>query len=243
MKRLAATALFASAASLAHAAGDWRFEATPYLWAAGMKGDVGVGQFSANGVEATFPDILKSLRAGFMGSLEGRKDRAGFYIDAIYMQLDQDHPAPHGFLGDVQARSTQQGYTAAATWRAVEGPTPVDLFLGARASDIKLDLKVSSSALAPQGRSAVKSRSWVDGFVGARVTQPLSERWTVTGYADIGAGGSDSSWQFAAGAEYAFSPGSSAKLGYRLIKVDYHRDNFLYDMSSGGLYAGVVFRF
>ncbi len=243
MRRLAASALLLSAASLAHADGDWRFEATPYLWGAGMKGDVGVGQFSANGVEATFPDIFKSLRAGFMGSLEGRKGRGGFYLDAIYMKLDQDHPAPHGFLGDVQARLTQQGYSAAATWRAVEGPAPIDVFLGARWNDMKTDLKVSSRALAPGGRSAVKSRSWVDGFVGARVIQPLGERWTLTGYADIGAGGSDSTWQLAAGAEYAFSPRSSAKFGYRLIKVDYHRDDFLYDMSSGGLYAGVAFRF
>lgn len=243
MNRLVALVLLSMFASLARAGGDWRFEASPYLWAAGMKGDVGVGRLQANGVEATFPDIMRSLRAGFMGSLEGRKDRWGFYLDAIYMQIDQDHPAPHGFVGDVQARSTQQGYTGAATWRAVEGPTLIDLLAGARASEIKLDLDVSSSALAPQGRSAVKSRRWVDGFVGVRVTRPVSERWSVTGYADIGAGGSESSWQLAAGAEYAFSPGSSAKFGYRLLKVDYHRDDFLYDMSSGGFYAGVAFRF
>lgn len=243
MKRIAAMSLLLSIAVPAHAEEAWRFEASPYLWAAGMKGDVGVGRFTAGGVEATFPDIFKSLRAGFMGSLEGRKDRTGFFLDAIYMQVDQHQPAPRGFLGDVQARSTQQGYTAAATWRAVEGPAPIDLFVGARASDIKLDLDVSSSALAPQGRSAARNRTWVDGFVGARITQPLAEGWTVTGYADIGAGGSDSSWQVAAGAEYAFSPGSRARFGYRLLKVDYHRDDFLYDMSSGGLYAGIAFRF
>ena len=243
VRRFAATALLLAAGFTAHADDGWRFEATPYLWAAGMKGDVGAGQFAANGVEATFPDIMKSLRAGFMGSLEGRAGRGGFYLDAIYMNLDQDRPASHGFQGDVQARVTQQGYTAAATWRAVEGARPIDLFAGARLNDMKLDLDVSPSALAPQGRSVVKSRSWVDGFVGARVIQPIGERWTLTGYGDIGAGGSDSTWQLAAGAEYAFSPGSSAKFGYRLIKVDYHRDNFLYDMSSGGLYAGVAIRF
>ena len=227
----------------AMAAETWTFEATPYLWAAGMKGDVGIGQLGANGVEATFPDIMKSLRAGFMGSLEARSGRHGFFLDAIYMKLDQDHPAPRGFLGDVQARATQQAYTAAATWRAIEGSAQLDLFLGARASDVKLDLKLSSSALAPQGRSGVKSRSWVDGFVGARATFPCGERWTFTGYADIGGGGSDSTWQLAAGAGYAFSPATSAKFGYRLLKVDYHNDDFLYDISSGGAYAGVAIRF
>jgi opacity protein-like surface antigen len=222
---------------------DWQLEATPYLWAAGMKGDVGVGSLSANGVEATFPDIAKSLRAGFMGSIEGRKDRFGFLVDAIYMQLNQTHPAPHGFLGDVHAKPTQQSYTVAAIWRAVPGEQPVDLFLGARTNYIKLDLDLSSSALAPNGRTVVKSRSWVDGFVGARIRYPVATRWTLVGYADIGAGGSDSTWQFSAGADYAVSPTATAKFGYRLIKADYHKDDFLYDMSSGGLYAGIGLRF
>jgi opacity protein-like surface antigen len=125
----------------------------------------------------------------------------------------------------------------------MDGAAPLDLFLGARASDVKLDLKLSSSALAPQGRSGVKSRSWVDGFLGARLAFPCGERWMLSGYADIGGGGSDSTWQLAAGADYAFSPAASAKFGYRLLKVDYHRDDFLYDLSSGGPYAGVAIRF
>ncbi len=240
---IAAGVLLLSVAPFAHAGDAWQLEATPYLWAAGMKGDVGVGKFTANGVEATFPDIFQSLRAGFMGSLEGRTGRGGFYLDAIYMQLDQEHPAQYGFLGDVQARVTQQAYTAAATWRVVEGPSPVDLFLGARSSDLKVDLNVTPSVLAPAGRSAVKSRGWVDGFVGARVSQPLNERWRVVGYADIGAGGSDSTWQIDLGAAYAFSEAIGGKFGYRLVKVDYHHDDFLYNMKSGGLYGGVAFRF
>jgi len=133
----------------AQATDGWKFEAMPYLWAAGMKGDVGIGRFSADGVEASFSDIAKSLRFGFMGTFEGRKDRFGFLADAIYMQLSQTKPAPHNFLGDVHARPKQQAYTLAATWRAVDGDIPVDLVGGARVNDLKLDLDLSASALAP----------------------------------------------------------------------------------------------
>ncbi len=239
---LAALLAFAPAGP-ALAQDAWRFEGTPYLWAAGMKGDVGVGRLSATGVEMTFPDILKDLRIGFMGSLEGRKGDAGFLLDLVYMKLDQDQPAPAPFLGDVQARPTQAAYTGAFTYRVSKGAMPVDLLAGVRVNDVKLDLSLSSSALAPGGRRVGRSRTWTDGFVGARVEVPVAPRWTLTAYGDIGAGGSDSTWQVMAGANYALSPKSTAKFGYRQVRVDYHRDEFLFDMASGGLYGGLALQF
>ena len=221
----------------------WQFEATPYLWAAGLKGDVGIGQLSAQGVETSFSDLLKSLRIGFMGAFEGRKDRFGFLVDAMYMQLKQTRPASVPLFGDVHATVTQQAYTVAATWRAVEGNAPVDLVGGVRTNYLKLDLDLSSSALAPQGRTAVKSRDWVDGFVGARAQYPIAPQWALVGYADLGGGGSDFSWQALGGVNYAISPTTIAKFGYRYLKVDYHRDDFLYDVATGGFYAGIGIRF
>ena len=221
----------------------WQFEATPYLWAAGMKGDMGIGKLEANGIEQSFTDIAKSIRVGFMGAIEGHKDRFGFIADAIAMTLHQKEPAPHGFLGDVDAKTTQQMYALAATWRVSDGATPIDLVGGVRSNYIKLDLDLSASALAPQGRFLVRSRTWVDGFVGARFRHPLSPQWSVSGYADIGGGGSDSTWQFLAGVNYAISPDKTVRVGDSLMKVDYHRDDFLYDVSTGGPYVGVGMRF
>jgi len=229
-------------ASPAFAAGEWRFEAMPYLWAAGMEGDVGVRQLTAQGAAMSFPDIMKSLRAGFMGSLEGRNGAFGFYADAIYMQLHQKHPATHGFLGDVDAKPTQQAYALAGTWRAIPGEQPVDLFLGIRSNYVKVNLDVSPGAVTP-GRTLDASRTWADGYIGARITIPVGPRWSFTGYADVGAGGSDSTWQAMAGLEYAISPASNAKFGYRYFKVDYHKDDFLWNMATGGPYLGVSFGF
>jgi hypothetical protein len=45
------------------------------------------------------------------------------------------------------------------------------------------------------------------------------------------------------GTNYAISPTSVAKFGYRQVRVDYHRDDFLFDMVSGGLYGGVAMQF
>ena len=236
---LAALAIFSGSAS-AQRADAWQFEGMPYLWAAGMKGDVGVGRIAVDGVEMSFPDIAKSLRAGFMGSLEGRKGEWGFLADMIYMQVHQKHPATRGFTGDVDAKMTQQAYSLAAIWRASPA---VDLLAGARTNYVKADLDLASSALTPQGRTFAKSRDWVDGFVGVRARVAIDDRWTLVGYADLGAGGSDSTWQLMAGADYAISPTATAKFGYRYFKVDYERDDFKWNMASAGIYLGVGIRF
>ena len=243
MAGAAAIGLAVCAPAATAQSGGWQFEVTPYLWAAGMQGDVGVGRIDMQGVETSFSGIAKSLRAGFMGAFEGRKDRFGFLFDAIFMQLSQTKPAPAGFLGDVHAKPVQQAYTIAGTWRVVDGNAPVDLVAGVRTNYIKLDLDLSSSALAPQGRTIVRSKTWADGFVGARLHYPVATRWTLVGYADIGGGGSDYTWQAMAGINYALSPTTTAKFGYRYLKVDYHRDDFLYDMATGGIYAGLGVRF
>jgi opacity protein-like surface antigen len=222
-------------------AGDaWRFEATPYLWAAGMKGDVGVGRIEVDGLEVTFPDIVKSLRAGFMGSLEGRNGDYGFFVDAIYMQMKQKHPASRILLGDVEATATQQAYALAGTWRL---DPSVDLFAGARSNFVKAELDLATSALTPAGRSANKSRTWWDGYVGVRGRHALDPRWTLVGYADLGAGESDLTWQVSAGLDYAMSPDAIAKFGVRYFKVEYDKDAFKWDMLSGGLFAGLALRF
>ena len=221
----------------------WQLEVTPYLWAAGMQGDVGIGRLAAEGASASFSDIFQSLRSGFMGAFEGRKDRYGFLFDALYLQLSKTQQAPLPGLGDVHAKPTQQMYTFAGTWRAVEGEIPVDIVAGVRSNDVKLDLAVSSSAFAPEGRSLVRSRNWADGFVGTRIQYPLTPQWSLVGYVDIGGGGSDFTWQGLAGANYAFTPTVTAKFGYRYLKVDYDRDDFLYDVATGGFYAGIGIRF
>jgi opacity protein-like surface antigen len=238
-----ASAALGAGAAHAQASDTWQFEATPYLWAAGMQGDVGIGRLTAEGIESSFSDIAKSLRVGFMGAFEGRKDCFGFLIDVMYMQLSQTKPAPLPLFGDVHAKPTQQAYSLAGTWRALPGVAPVDLVGGVRINDLKLDLDLSASALAPQGRTLVRSRSWVDGFVGVRAHYPVAPQWTLVGYVDVGGGGSDFTWQALAGVHYAISPTMTAKFGYRYLKVDYHRDDFRYDIATGGIFAGAGMRF
>lgn len=220
--------------------GGWKFEAMPYVWGAGMEGDVAIGRLEAGGIEMSFNDITESLRAGFMGSFEGRKGNWGFFLDAIYMKLHQAHETPRLVVANVDGKMTQQAYALAGMWRASDA---VDLVAGARTNYLKVDLDMSSSALAPQGRSLVKNRDWVDGYVGIRSRAPLGDRWAIAGYADVGAGGSDLTWQAMASVDYAMSRDVAMKVGYRYFKVEYDKSDFKWDMATAGFFAGLAVKF
>jgi hypothetical protein len=84
----------------------WRFEATPYLWAASLQGDVGVGRLTAEDIDASFSDLLKSLSVGFMGSFEAQKDRYGLFADINYIHLTETPPTGLEGVGDVRSAIT-----------------------------------------------------------------------------------------------------------------------------------------
>jgi hypothetical protein len=71
----------------------------------------------------------------------------------------------------------------------------------------------------------------------------LSPRWSLVGYADIGGGGSDSSWQALASLNYEVSRTTSVKIAYRHYAVDYNKGQFRYDMETSGPLIGVGIRF
>ena len=66
--------------------GGWQVVVAPYLWAAGLSGDVGVGGRTAQ-IDQSFGDILSDLDIGFMGVTEVRYDRFGVFSDLTYAKL------------------------------------------------------------------------------------------------------------------------------------------------------------
>lgn len=232
---LASVTTLASAQTAGAGSHDFRYEFTPYLWAAGLDGNTGIGP-ATTATSAEFDDILERLDLGLMGTFEARPERRwGFLFDGMYIKLSNSEPIAAGL---VDAEITQQMYTAAATYRVAEGRTPVDVLGGLRYNRLKTELDIGS-------RSVSATEDWVDPFIGARIQIPLSERWTLMGYADIGGFGvgSDNTWQLAGGVNYAFSRNITGKFGYRHLKVDYDKNDFRYDMATSGVYVGVGFRF
>src|SRR4029453_16752215 len=116
----AALALALGAALPAAAQGKsedkFTFEVTPYLWAAGINGDIAVGTVRGGGidvdVDASFSDIFQELDMAFMGMVEGRYGRWGLLLDAVYMQLSDNETTRDG-LASAKFKLEQQLYSLA----------------------------------------------------------------------------------------------------------------------------------
>jgi len=237
--------IVASHPAAAQTPGDpgWRFEATPYLWAASLDGKTQVGHLPKIDVDAGFSDILDRLDIGLMGAFEARQDRWGFLFDGQYIKVSDSVHTPGSLFGKLDAEITQQGYALAALYRVSEGPAPLDLAGGVRYYHINVDLELTPGQLA--GRHEGGSQSWWDPFIGVRAQYPFADRWSLVGYADSGGFGvgSDFTWQALAEINYRFSPMFIGKLGYRRLHIDYDRNNVVYDMTASGLYLGLGIRF
>lgn len=246
---LAALAGLAAPAVAETPSSEWRYELTPYLWAARMNGDMKIGRLPNTSVDMKFTDVLSTLDFGFMGSFEARKGRIGLLVDGMYMRNSDSvaaslTPGGPGIRADLELR--QSLLSAAFLYRIAETQASLDIIGGLRYNDIDADLKVSGSLYGQPGTVHRSGRKhWVDPYVGVRAGYPLSDEWTAVGYADFGGFhiGSDVTWQASIGLTYAFSKTGTANFGYRYLKTDYDHGGFQYDMRNDGIYGGATFRF
>jgi hypothetical protein len=222
---------------------SWEFDIVPYVWGAGIEGSVGVGRLPAQGVEASFSDIWNNLDLAGMAAFEARKDHWGVLVDAVYVDLSDTVPTPDQIVyGSADVSLTEQLYSGLLTYRIHDGDkVSVDMGWGARYYRIDSKLELTSGIAA--GRSASLTENWWDWLAGVRVIGHPSKRWSLMGYADIGGGGSELTWEGVVSADFAFNKTVSLAFGYRYLNVDYDQHSFLYDVAMQGPFLGVGFHF
>ena len=222
----------------------WALELTPFLWASVSPLRVEVGARPSNGVNVPVSVFSTNLDFALMGTFEARKDRWGAIVDAQYVKLgvtgSQVATALTPF-SNLDISYSQQIWTFAGFYRLTDGPLSVDLLGGARYLYAKTDTEFSSAFL-PVTAGQERNKGWWDAIVGARALVPIDAKWALLGYLDVGSGGSKLSYQAIVGANYAYSPQTVFKFGYRYL--NFERDDApVIKASLGGLYAGVGFRF
>ena len=124
---------------------DWEFRIVPYIWGAGIQGDVGIGRLPAQGVEASFSDIWNNLEIAGMAAFEARKGRWGVLVDAIYIDLGDTVPTPDPAYGNADVSMNQQLYSGLMTYRIYGAEkVTVDMGWGPRYVRIDSDLELTS---------------------------------------------------------------------------------------------------
>lgn len=233
-----------AAAPAAHAAPEW--SVTPYLWIAGFDGTIGTtGGDSGLGDRVTvdFGSLSDNLSmGGFMLNLNWRDGRWSAFGDWTYAKVESDAPTQVPNLysrvdGEIKGNIVQGfvGYDLAN-----QRDMHLDVFAGARFYDLDVKLGLSGAALAD--RTLQGDAQWVDGVVGARWSTRFAQSWEAYVQGDVGAGGSDLSWQAIGALGYKFSWGSVIG-GWRYLHVDYEDGPYRLDAALTGPFIGATFRF
>ena len=218
--RLLSIAAIALLAATGARAEEWSGEATVYGWFPTIEGE----QDREDGqprIEISAKDILEALDFAFFASGEIRRDKFGLLFDMAYTRLSTDADVEEPISASASVKNVIYFATAAASWRFYENDRRFAAAYGgfrAMGTEVDFDFNVG-----PVNRSPSVSVNWVDPIIGLRGQVPLSERWTLSGLADVGGFGvgSELTWEAYAGANYAFNDRFSGVLGYRYMSIDY----------------------
>ena len=222
----------------------WTFSFVPYLWAAGLEGDIAVSGLPSVEVDASFLDIIKHFDFGFMGVGEARYGNLGFVSDFMYIKLSADNEVTAGPIdADIELSSEMLTFLGAAEYRLIDAEGgSLDALAGARVWWVKTELDFDGVALDASGSD---SETWIDPIIGLKGRLNFNEDFYFTSWAMIGGFGvsSDFIWDVMGGLGWNAWDSVSLVAGYRGLGVDYEHDGFLFDIVQHGPLIGAAFRF
>lgn len=242
----------------------WALQITPYMWAAGLEGDISPFRRAPTiHVDKPFSDVIDDLNFGGFVNVWGRYDRFVLSGDMMYVDTTDNHgsgplPAlqipglgiaiPPGARVDAKVDTKQFMATLQGGYRIIDTPQfTLDALGGVRFWHISNDVTVTASHPAIGSRSATHRESfgWVDPVVGVRAFLPLTEKLSLQAQADVGGfgAGSDLTWSALATANYTVTEHLSLSAGYKILKVDYDHGGHVYDTSLSGPVLGMTWRF
>jgi hypothetical protein len=240
IRNLLAWLAIVTAGSFPALAEDWSGQITPYVWAAGLGGDVtpmtGAPTVS---FDKGFSEVLKDLDGAFFLSGYARRDRLVIMGDLSWSSSSKSGAVPPGL--PAEGKLTQRSLTLLAGWRAVQNDGfSLDLLGGARAWSIKSSVTVAGGLM-----QAAPGKDFIDPILAARANIALAPRWSTILYADFGGFGvgSENTSQILATVNYQVNDNFWLSAGYRQLNVDYRSGGTAIDVTMAGPLFGATWRF
>jgi len=225
-------------------ASGWSFRASVYLWTPSADASVETDRGNLK-TDASASDLISQLDGAFMGTLEGQRDRWGFLVDIVYVDLSQKEGTPFGDLysharlqNRLGAFSGYLGYRVHQDQRAT-----VDLLAGGRIFNLNSEVSLSPGRL--RGRTDQLNETWIDPLAGVRGRLAITDHWFATAAADVGGTslGSDFTWQYLATAGYQVDDRWSVQAGWRYLDVEKRISGRDTSLQLSGPIFGVSFKF
>jgi hypothetical protein len=252
--RLAATAAFVAAALPSWAQteggptaamdGAWHFTIAPYMWATGISGDVSVANLPQVPVDLAFSDVISDVDFGVQGHVEGRKDRLGFGLDVMYVNLGPPVASDAPVIGQLNLEADVRQTLAEGFlfYRVASGgrrdnPAVLDVLAGTRYNDSRSRLKATTDAgTAYDGE--FQDLGWWDALAGVKFRAPLGSRLAFLGRADLAGFGSKVTWNLAGDLAFGASDHWAFGAGWRHLDIEYDqgegRDRKVFDIAYDG---------
>lgn len=230
--------------------GGWDFSLTPYLWAAGIDGQVTL-QGNTVPVDVGFDELFDNLETALTLHFEASKRSWGLFLDTSYIKLESEFesvlrpgPVPGARVGGLAALDYALVEAAVfRRWGNERGGW--DVLFGLRYWDFEQNVtRILVPGLELSGGG---SRSWTDLMVGFRYNASPSDRWLIRVRYDIAGLGSELTWNTSLIFHYFFPKLVSLAFGYRYLDLDYTDGSggelFAMDLAMDGPVLGIGFRF
>ena len=228
---------------------EWRFEVTPYLWTAGMKGTVNLDNSLAKSADISANNVLSNLKSGAMIAGEAHKGDWGIAGDLISATLQNSGSIPvAGGAATVADKITvQQTILTGVVTYSIANTDEIyaDALLGVRAIDITATLNGNLVGTPEKDTTSTKT-STIDPIIGAKGRYRIADSsWYIPAYADIGSGGGTTNltWQLMAGVGKSFGSLIDASLTYRALYYDMHSGGVLQKTTMQGPQVAITFKF
>jgi opacity protein-like surface antigen len=214
-------------------AAEWSYEVSPYIWTAGIDGEIGAPGMTTS-VEVGFEDYIDLVDAGLAFSIDARSDgNWSWQADVMWMKLSEGMELPPTTLD----LDVEQLLLEATVGYQPDGWREVEIVGGVRYTDMDTTIDFAGMLDLQVGDS------FIDPLIGIR-WRPQYNKWEYLVEGSIGGGVSaDFQWTAMAGAKYNFDNAWNGKIAYRLLDIEYESDTFVMDTRFEGLLIGIGYVF
>lgn len=215
-----------------------RFELTPYIWGAGIDGDIEAGSKETE-VDVGFSDILDNLdmSAAFQSSLQYNSWISRLQVDYLDLGIERDSGGPPN--GSLDSTATMATLAFGYQFRGSTPRLTFDVLVGVRYLNLDNTLKLDNL-----GRFS-SERSVTDPVIMFRPSFPLSERWSFIPSFSYGEGGdSESTYELEPQFRYQAGDSLALHIGYRKLAYDIESERgAAFDGAFEGPFLGIGWTF
>jgi hypothetical protein len=236
-----------------------KWVAAPYIWGANITVRGDINETDAIDRTRAFSSIVEDTDFAFMGYLEGRGERYGFFVDTAFLNLGSQEatlevmPVGTPSVAGIESDAKTTLLDAVVFLRPAGGDSGLDVFIGLRYLDLDVKYDISYTGITAPTRLQV-DENLINAIAGIRYIANLGQAWNLALRADAGAGDAKLTWNAQALAGYQFNEVFGLHFGYKYQEHKFESDfeppsvgGLAYNVDSklefGGPLVGVTFRF